>query len=237
MRLNHAILDRESREKKATKIIRIIESRKSLKGTKVLEIGTGSGVTAAVLAEEVGEAGAVYAIDIKDQRVVHEGYDFREVAGTALPFQDGEFDVVISNHVIEHVGSRPDQLHHLAEIKRVMKANALLYLAVPNKWRLVEPHYKIPILSWMPQQVADLVVRASGKNEEFDCKSPSRWELRRLFSQSGFIHEELDREALRIVGEIEGSRAAEFMSRLPKLILSTMLLIVPTFIVTARKRR
>ncbi len=236
MRLNHAILDKESREQKALKIMRIIESRKSLKGIKVLEIGTGSGVTAAELAREVGAAGAVHAIDIKDQRVIQEGYEFHEVTGTTLPFEEAAFDVVISNHVIEHVGGEADQLHHLSEIKRVMAEDALLYLAVPNKWRLIEPHYKIPILSWLPQRIADLIVRISGKNEEFDCRSPSRRKLRWLFGQTGFVHEELDREALRIVGEVEGSRVAELVSKLPTGVLRALLLIVPTFIVIARKR-
>lgn len=235
MRLNHAILDKESREKKTAKIVRVIQRRKDMTDATVLEIGTGSGVAAASLAEVVGKNGAVFATDVKDQRIVTEGYEFRQVNGTTLPFADEQFDVVISNHVIEHVGNEHDQRHHLTEIKRVMKPDGLLYLAVPNKWRLIEPHYRIPLLSWLPKKAADAIVRVTGKNEEFDCRSPSRWELRKLFAACGLVHEELDREALKAVASIESSGIAAVMSRLPGVILNTLLLVVPTFIVVARK--
>lgn len=237
MRLNHAILDADSRHRKTAKIARILERRKNLFGAKILEVGTGSGIIAASLVGIVGGDGSVYATDVKDQRITAEGYEFREVSGTGLPFQNDQFDIVISNHVIEHVGGETDQLHHLAEIRRVMKSNALLYLAVPNKWRLIEPHYRVPFLSWLPQSVANFVVRLTRKNTQFDCRLLSRRELRELFRKAGFEHVELDREAMEVVGEIEGSRVATLLSRLPSGVLALLLLIVPTLVVVAKKSR
>ena len=58
--------------------------------------------------------------------------------GVELPFDDARFDVVISNHVIEHVGDEAAQHAHLREIRRVMKADGSAYLAVPNRWMLTE---------------------------------------------------------------------------------------------------
>lgn len=46
-------------------------------------------------------------------------------------------DVILTNHVIEHVGEYESQLEHLNEIKRLLK-NGIAYLAVLNKWMLIE---------------------------------------------------------------------------------------------------
>jgi ubiquinone/menaquinone biosynthesis C-methylase UbiE len=52
------------------------------------------------------------------------------ITGTHLPFADDSFDVVLSNHVIEHV---EDQGEHLKELRRVLREDGICYLATPNK--------------------------------------------------------------------------------------------------------
>jgi SAM-dependent methyltransferase len=47
---------------------------------------------------------------------------------TKLPFQDEEFDIVIANHVLEHI---PDDRKAMAEFYRVLKKNGLAILQVP----------------------------------------------------------------------------------------------------------
>jgi ubiquinone/menaquinone biosynthesis C-methylase UbiE len=235
MRLNHAILESDSRLKKAEKIRAIIENRMPIQGARVLEVGTGSGVAASTLAKLVGSSGSVRATDVKDQRIVQDGFEFQLVNDTALPFPDQTFDLVISNHVIEHVGDKEDQANHLREIRRVLKSNGFLYLAVPNKWRLIEPHYRIPFLSWFPKTISDFVVKLSGKNNEYDCLPPSRKGLGRLFYDAALSIEFIDREALAAVAEIEGSKLAYVLSKLPPQILSVFVVVTPTFIVIGKK--
>ena len=61
-----------------------------------------------------------------------------------LPFVDGSFDVVLCNHVIEHV---PDAPAALAELSRVLRPGGLLIVGTPNEGclmgrirnRLVQP--------------------------------------------------------------------------------------------------
>ena len=96
-------------------------------GYRTLDIGCGNGG----ISESFAAANEHYAVDIKDQR--HNkaaNYDFRLVASECLPFGDGFFDIVVSHHVIEHVG---DQHLHLAEIGRVLKPDGIAYLATPNR--------------------------------------------------------------------------------------------------------
>ena len=106
------------------------------------------------LAQKVGPEGEVHSLDIGDERVETEGYNFQQVTDPHLPFPDKTFDIVLSNHVIEHVGDTPEQRVHVAEIHRVLKDDGLLYLATATRWLVIEPHYRLPFLSWFPRPVA-----------------------------------------------------------------------------------
>jgi len=199
----HAILDRESRLLKARKIARLVERVRPVEGASLLDIGAGSGYIASALAELAGPEGRVAAVDVNDQRRTNEGYEFVQVDGTELPFEDGSFDVVLSNHVIEHVGDPHDQLHHLQEVRRVVRSGGVCYLAVPNRWGLVEPHFRLPFLSWVPRRLADPYVRLARRGTHYDCLLPTRGRAEGLFDEAGFEHEEVTIEAMRVYRELE----------------------------------
>lgn len=128
----HAVLDLGSRAHKALKIERPLGIQPGPNTLKLLEIGAGSGGIAHYFAHHPDIRCQVTAVYVVDQRQVIDGYDFRLVDSTHLPFDDAIFDIVISNHVIEHVGDPSAQRHHLTEIRRVMATEGSGYLAVPN---------------------------------------------------------------------------------------------------------
>ena len=68
--------------------------------------------------------------------------------GTRLPFNDGEFDIVFSNSVIEHLGSYEAQQHFAKEIRRVGKA---YWVQTPAMEFPVEPHFLAPFIHWLPR--------------------------------------------------------------------------------------
>jgi SAM-dependent methyltransferase len=68
-------------------------------------------------------------------------------AGEKLPFADQVFDIVFSNAVIEHVGSRAAQAAFVAELCRVGKA---FFITTPNRWFPIEHHTGLPLLHWLP---------------------------------------------------------------------------------------
>lgn len=82
----------------------------------------------------------------------------------ALPFADGSFDVVICSQVYEHV---PDAHRMMREIERVLRPGGVCYFAATNRWSLIEQHYKLPFLSWLPQRLANLYVRALGRSDAY----------------------------------------------------------------------
>lgn len=233
MRLPHAVLDEPSRVLKARKIIALLREDRFADARTLLEVGCGSGVISSTLAKLGGPELSVVAVDINDNRMVSEGYAFLKVEGTTLPFEDGSFDIVVSNHVIEHVGERADQLHHLEEIRRVLRPGGCVYLAVPNKWRLIEPHYRLPLLSWVPQRAADLYLRLVGRGKRYDCVPLSRSEATVIFREARFESSELTIEAVRSTLRIEypDSRIAAMLAdSTPHFLLAALKPVLSTLI-------
>jgi SAM-dependent methyltransferase len=235
-RLPHAILDRDSRVNKANKIVSIVGQGRFSQCERVLEIGCGSGVISHVLST-MSETADFYAVDVADNRIESEGYKFGIVGGTSLPFPDRHFDLVISNHVIEHVGPEDCQVHHLVEIKRVLSDKGVAYLAVPNKWGLLEPHYRLPFLSWLPERASSAYVRAARKGNYYDCRPLGSRGIERLFRQCGLEFENVTIPALKETLRIEnpGSFAARRAESMPAWILTLAMPVVPTIIYLLRR--
>lgn len=111
---------------------------------------------------------------------LHDGAGFRDrypavryVQGDAcaLPFADGEFEVVFSNAVIEHVGSRERQRRLVLEALRVGRR---VFLTTPNRRFPVEVHTRLPFVHWLPDAVAHRAYDLVGKGfaKELDLLSP-----------------------------------------------------------------
>jgi SAM-dependent methyltransferase len=234
-RLSHADFNGDLRYRKAVKIGAIVEKYSVLKYRNFLEVGAGSGVIAQYFSKAgFGPTGS-NAVDVIDERQVSDGYHFQHVQGTTLPFSNASFDFVISNHVIEHVGSHEDQAHHLSEIFRCLEPGGTFYFAVPNRWRLIEPHYKLPLLSWLPEKAASAYVRLFKLGSYYDCKPLSRSEALNLLRNSGFDYVDATLDAIQLMGKIEGGRLIQRITRLPKSFWRLFTPILPTFIFVCRK--
>ena len=96
----------------------------------------------------------------------------------ALPFADGEFDIVFSNAVIEHVGGRRRQRRLVSEAIRVGRR---VFITTPNRRFPVEIHTRLPLVHWLPDAVAHRAYRAAGKEFATDIHLLTRSSLESLF--------------------------------------------------------
>jgi SAM-dependent methyltransferase len=118
---------------------------------------------------------------------LHDGEGFRArypdiayVQGDAcdLPFEDGEFDVVFSNAVIEHVGGREQQRKLVSEAIRVGRR---VFITTPDRRFPVEVHTRLPLVHWLPDELAHRVYRAAGKGWASELHLLSRRSFESLF--------------------------------------------------------
>lgn len=228
----HVVLDLASRNWKAMKIARLLGLAARARPMRLLEIGTGSGGIAHWFATQPDMRCEVTAVDVRDSRLVRDGYVFQLVQGVELPFDDASFDVAITNHVIEHVGDAGAQHRHLLEVRRVMKPDGIGYLAVPNRWMLTEPHYKLTFLSWWPHAWRTPYLRLMRKGEFYDVEPLQMWQLERMLAAAGFYYRNICIEAWRATFDIErpDSFGARVLRWTPDALLKPLRRIIPTLI-------
>lgn len=108
--------------------------RDHVKRKRVLDLACGTGYGSNILASV---ASSVVGVDISKDAIaaaieIHqrENLSFEVADCFALPFDEGSFDVIVANEMIEHVA---DHAALLAEAKRVLKKDGALLVSTPNK--------------------------------------------------------------------------------------------------------
>jgi SAM-dependent methyltransferase len=108
-------------------------------------------------------------------RARYPGIPYVQGDALALPFEDGAFDVVFSNAVIEHVGGREQQRKLVSEALRVGRQ---VFITTPNRRFPLEVHTRLPLVHWLPSRIAHPVYEAVGKGFAKDVRllSPRAFE-------------------------------------------------------------
>jgi SAM-dependent methyltransferase len=175
--------DEHGRRVKARKMRATLEhflGRTDLSGLALLDVGSSTGY----ISDELARAGAdVVGLDIDVPGLAKAATTFGDRIGflcgdgARMPFRDGTFDVVIFNQIYEHVVD-PDAV--VAEIHRVLRPGGVVYLGYTNRLVPVEPHYRLPLLSWLPAGLSDRYVRRFGGADRYHERLKTYPGLRRM---------------------------------------------------------
>ncbi|MCX7957129.1 MAG: methyltransferase domain-containing protein [Endomicrobia bacterium] len=99
--------------------------------------------------------------------------------GKNLPFPDNYFDIVFSNAVLEHIGSREDQKKFIREVVRVSKK---FFVTTPNYWFPVDSHTLIPFAHWLPTRLKSFIYRKLNREYWADEKNLNLLSVKELVS-------------------------------------------------------
>ncbi|MBO3745088.1 class I SAM-dependent methyltransferase [Streptosporangiaceae bacterium NEAU-GS5] len=242
-----AMLDEAKRRRKAAKIIAVLRhflGRDDLSGLTVADVGCSAGF----IADELAGAGASHTlgidIDVPGLRKAAARFGERVAFvcgdGSRLPFPDGSVDVLVFNHIYEHVVD-PDAV--VADMHRVLSDEGVLYLGLGNRLGVMEPHYKLPFLSYLPAGAADRYVRATGRAERYYERFRTRPGLRRMlrdFHVWDYTFPVLAAPDRFAGGELFpgaiGRVAKQALEQAPRAALKALLPVVPTYLWVATKR-
>jgi len=172
--------DEERRRTKAQKILAVLRhflGTDDLTGLVAVDVGSSTGY----FADELASTGAtVFGLDIDSPGLAHAQQRFGErvvflcAQGATMPFADASVDIVVLNQVYEHVVD-PDAV--IAEIVRVLRPEGVVFCGFGNKYQVMEPHYRLPFLSWVPVGLADRYVSRFGKADSYYERFRSRRKL------------------------------------------------------------
>jgi SAM-dependent methyltransferase len=139
---------------------------------RILEIGSGRGALVSKL-REMGHDAMGTEVNPEYMAYAKDEYGVELVtistATTALPFEDKDFDLVVSFDVFEHI---PKTKEHVAEVKRVLKSGGSYLVCTPNKWTNI------------PFEI--LKEKSLTKYKEYHCALHNYWQIQERFHKAGF---------------------------------------------------
>lgn len=221
-----------TREAKAQKIVEILTDAldRDLAECRALDVGCSTGAISNRLAPHVA---ALTGLDF-DGPAVETATKFAAANarylvadGSTLPFAAAEFDLVVCAQVYEHA---PRQALLVQEIRRVLRPGGICFFSGPNRLAIVEEHYWLPFLSWLPQGGADAYMHLFNRGPVYDAMPRTYWTLRRLLAEFEIHDYTVDmlvnparygvRDKLGVLG---------WIGRLPRPLLESAMPFLPNF--------
>lgn len=203
---------------RAEEILRTLRRFTNLSDSSMLDVGCGPGHIADYLRRHVKD---VVGLDTNETYLKEATRRrLQAVLGdvACLPLRAEAFDVIICNDVLEHV---PDSKPAMQEIMRVISGDGIAFVQCANKYQIVEPHFLLPFLSWLPRQLANVYLKLSRRGKSYDAYHPlSTNELDAICEEYTCVNLSREYLANKITGLKIGSRTLRFLVSVMRTILS-----------------
>lgn len=228
------------REQKAKKMLSILQEHfpQGLEKLKLMDIGCSTGILANFLSQHVGE---VVGADIDEKGIAHakkthqgDNLRFEVQDGMNLTYDANTFDIITCAHAYEHV---PDANKLMAEIHRVLKPDGVCYFAAGNRLNLIEPHYKLPLLSVFPKPMAHWYLKILGKGDFYYEKLRTLPTLRKLVNSFEVI--DYTKKVIDHPEQYEATdmvKSGTLKQKLAKILLTIAYGLSPTYIWLLKKK-
>ncbi len=235
------LLDRAYKQPKIEKMLAVLADCGAIDPQQPRGLAVDVGCSGGLFASALGSVcEQVVGVDIDTNALAIARRDFAEpnvlyLNGDSmrLPLPDACADVIICNHVYEHV---PDARRLFAEIARILKADGRCFLGAASRLTLIEPHYHLPFLSWLPPALADVYMRVTGKGERYYERLRTLQGIRALISDF-----DVSDYTLEIVADPDRYRARDLIpeggliERIPGWAWRAFYWLLPSYIFILRK--
>ena len=151
----------ESRVKKAHVIAELCREQFET-ARRIGDLGSGTGIVKKTLEVEFDKP--IFGFELALDPIVERDRMVRADI-LRLPTADRAFDFLILNHVYEHVA---DHGRLFGEAYRVLAPGGQAFVSAGSRYALMEPHYRLPFLSWLPRGAANAYLRVSGRGARYD---------------------------------------------------------------------
>ncbi|MBU2564056.1 class I SAM-dependent methyltransferase [Patescibacteria group bacterium] len=187
------------------------------KRKKILDLGSGRGDFLLECHKEgidvIGlEPNSEY-IKLAEEKLYNYNFKTKIIKGSGenIPFNDNYFDFINCTEVLEHV-NEPSIV--LKECYRVLNEGGSLFITVHNRFGLMESHYGILFLNWMPRFLGRLYIRFRKKERNTN----KHFDKQKINEMHYYIYSNFKKEANNIGFKIFDARFEQINN--PKLILN-----------------
>jgi ubiquinone/menaquinone biosynthesis C-methylase UbiE len=227
--MKHVIAPRTQQAKKIKTIILDYLDGSQIDEYACIEVGCGTGEISSYFA---GIVAKMWGIEIDISNILRkqssqvDNLAFSHADGARLPFSNESFDLVLFPQVYEHTINQKEVFD---EIHRVLKPGGICFFSGPNRLQVIEPHYFLPFLSWLPHKLADLYLRLTKKGEKFDIYPRNYWYIKRLtksFYRIDYTH--------KMIAKPENygfpiHKSYEMITRIPKWLIKSLTPFYPNY--------
>lgn len=235
------LLDSRYKQPKIDKMLAILKDAGVISDTDkkqvALDVGCSKGLFTSAFADYfvsvIGVDIDTHAIPMAQKENNLENVHFSYADSLNLPFQNGSIDLILCNHVYEHV---PDPEKLFSEIYRVLKADGICYLGAASRLTLIEPHYHLLFLSWLPKPVAHMYMRVTGRGEYYYEMLRTYWGVRRLISKFNITD-----YTLKVVENPDKFMARDMilkgglLEKIPQFVWKSLYYLLPSYILILSK--